>query len=53
MWENPDAIKTKKVNMKVEYESTPIRHVAVVAGAGRVPVFILKSSISVSFDKSI
>lgn len=24
-----DAIKTKKVNMKVEYESIPIRHLAV------------------------
>ena len=28
-WNSPDTIKTKKVNMKVEYESTPIRHLAV------------------------
>lgn len=32
MWHgywNPDTIKNRKVNMKVEYESTPIRHLAV------------------------
>lgn len=28
-WWNQDLVETKKVNIKVEYESTPIRHLAV------------------------
>ena len=28
-WWNQDLVDTKKVNMKVEYEATPIRHLAV------------------------
>lgn len=29
MWFDQEGIKVKQVNMKVEYDSTPIRHIAV------------------------